>query len=826
MGYKAYLQCGANKLHLDANPYELAFGFVPPAVTETPNIGIGTSANQYGGGKLISKRTESGAYSFSVRVMGSSNAHNEALIDRLDRFIRSGTEAEPVYFCWRPADNVDFEPLYGQWNATRRAKVITGSVYKSGEYYSRGTIRESAIFADVNMVINPPEGKRQRVATATGGIIENTIGTTDGVSRGVIVAEATTNVITNPIFGNATPLTNWTVGADLIGEVVTDTDFVLFGSNAVRLTKKTSGSAFSFYESINVGGTATWCMSCYAKKPDSSAVTASDLRLTYGATTPSDSTYVAMGDGWYRIFDNFTGIASAQNCGCTVQTSGGVVYVTGFQLEQKAYPTPLAYGDLLGCAWSGTAHASSTARTAASLKIPAADCVKSNEFTWWIAFRANTNFSDHAGSVYVLQETATNANLRIGTTGQTVFSDGTNSTTGAATAITAGTILIYHATMSTAGLKLYRNGAQDGSTQATFAPLASPTYLFVGSDEGSANHPNVTILGAGTYARAMTAAEVAADYANMYQAAIGLDTYGARVDWIPYLWTKDGDDVFDQYTLSTTHADWGIVSSVPGSMPSDVEGVFTQANDTGTLWIGVNDYPTFASPALGASDWNGTVLAGAVSGEVKQATADTTEDWLLGTSLDYLAIADETYKRAMENKPCYAFLSLKDLGSTDLSVKLRHTVYGGGGLVDTDFISLAATAGLTQYMFGPISIPQYPRTSLVAMDDRALFRWRFVRTTGSATVQTDYFRLFHGNLTALIPQGATEKYYYQRGKVYGIDLSDNYAEIIYPTINPLVFYPSTLNHVIIVTGNSGANTLITATVTVEYLYVIPRWALS
>ena len=827
MGYKAYLQCGANKLHLDANPYELAFGFVPPAVTETPNIGIGTSANQYGGGKLISKRTESGAYSFSVRVMGSSNAHNEALIDRLDRFIRSGTDAEPVYFCWRPADNVDAEPLYGQFNATRRAKVITGSVYKSAEYYSRGTIRDSVIFADVNMVINPPEGKRQRVATATGGIIEDTIGTTDGTSRGVIVAEATTNVITNPIFGHSTPLNDWTVGADTIGEVVTDDDFVLFGDNALRVTRKTSGSTFSVYQSINVGGTATWCLSFYAKKPDSSAVTAADIRPRYGATTPSDSTYTPVGNGWYRVYDTFTGIASAQVTGFTSIVAGVSIYVDGFQFEEKAYPTPLAYGDQLGCSWAGTAHDSTTTRVVSSLRIPAAECIQPSNFTWWLAFRANCAFSEFASARVLLREDATNAYINAETTGQLSFSyDGSNGCAGAATAIAAGDIVVVHATMDSAGLKLYRNGAADGAGTATFAPLASSTYLYVGSNETPGGHSNATILGAGTYNKALTAAEIALDYANLYQAARGMDGYGGRVDWIPYLWTQAGDNVVENCD-GATYDNWCVIASIPGSIPAATRidaTVSTGFDDNYQVNLSCPTLPyrNFVSPSLWLNcDASGTAAVGTTQGDAYEATSVTT------STVNLLTFTPVIDYDALKNIEYYLFARIWDAGS---GLSLRSDLAVGNTIATTGLtaVSSAAEWRMTQLpklaswrnaqLFDDVT-EWYPGVSLLAQ-----------RASGTADVRVDFVQIMPRPFVTIFDNVTSMgRFIYEKNKALIVEVS---GSILFPntiakvTGDVIEFAPGVYNELVSLMGNDDLDTTIDVTLTYNNIYITPRWALA
>jgi hypothetical protein len=844
MGFIAWLQRGSNKLRLDTSPYQLGEGFVPPAISEVPNVASGTSANKYGGSKLISKRADSGPYAFSVRVMGSSNGHNEALVDRLERFVQSGTEAEPVYFCWHGSNNIPVEPLYGQWNAVRRAKIVTGSVYKSASYYGAYTIRNKAIIADVNLIVNPPEGKRQRVATATGGVIEDTIGSADGTSRGVIVAEATTNVITNPIFGHATPLTSWTTGADLISEVVTDGEFVLFGSNAVRLTRKTSGSSFSFYQSYQATSANNFCLSCYVKKPDSSAVTSSDFQLRYGGTTSAPS-FQPVGGGWYRAWKAFAGAsASAEIVGCTPIVSGVSLYVDGWQFEEKDYPTPLAYGDMLGCVWASTAHDSATTRVAGSLKIPAAECLQPSNFTWWIAFRANTNFADHASSVYLLEETTTTANVRIGANGQTVFADGTNGAAGAVTAVTAGQIVIIHATMDSAGMKLYRNGAQDGATQSTFLPLASPTFLHVGSYSNATAQANVTILGAGTYNRALTATEIAADYTNMVQAASGLDGYGGRVDWLPYLWTKDGDDIVDQYQ-DATHNNWSVFGSVPGSMPVKTEMYLTSSVDydytTGPGGLLMSqlalDYKDTFTPSSLFSDLSGTAIADTVGGQAERLTVDVTPPdgpGKITLTRDLLRILD--------GKEFRILMRAFDSG-TYASMLMSFTFLQATA---TDRIPIE-TAATFQHIVSPTSL-QLPRMSeyhksILSIGGTPGITFNLLRHTVSASTafDVDWFQVItHPIMIITILGSAAEDqiiYSSARYDVINIDSSTGalgsspeYTKVLGDIIE---LQPAKQNYIFSVLGVppnytdvSLAQQAITLTMTYTKVYVTPRWALA
>jgi hypothetical protein len=372
-------------------------------------------------------------------------------------------------------------------------------------------------------------------------VLEDTIGAVDGISRGTIIPANVTNKMTNPIFGHATALNGWTTGADLASSQITDKRYVLFGLNAAKLTNDTATPVDRrFYQSIDVGNTNTHTLSCYVKLPDGSAVSSTQVFLVYSTTIAAGSTtFEAVGDSWYRVYASMAGINAATVTGILV-LHPYTVYVDGFQIEERPYLTPLAYGDLLGNAWTSTAHASTSTRTLARVRQTLADILDIREGTIRIVWKtpyANTFPNDlwfcqnAAGAIFRIYFDATGDFFN--------FSDGTNNANSAAQTFSPGDIIVLHATFKPgSGLALYKNGSSVG-TSATYTPPSAPgTYLYIGTDVTPAFNNNGVFMDFATFDVALTTTQVANDYANIAQ----LVADAQRVGTIPWLWTSDGDD--------------------------------------------------------------------------------------------------------------------------------------------------------------------------------------------------------------------------------------------------------------------------------------------
>ena len=216
------------------------------------------------------------------------------------------------------------------------------------------------------------DGHLGQTATVSGGVI----GRPGKFGKAVQVAEATTNLIVNPIFENNVT-DGWTFSQGGTGGSVShDTNIYYIGNASCRYK----------------AGTNT----CYFR-PSTNVALADGESITIGGYFRRDANFV----GSFNIYDDTNNAARAttggipaliepdnwefltlswtNNTGSSVNvrpyfynsSKDGVsnLWMDAIQFEKKAYPTPLAVGNMgTGHAWTGTAHNSTSSRTAAGLE--------------------------------------------------------------------------------------------------------------------------------------------------------------------------------------------------------------------------------------------------------------------------------------------------------------------------------------------------------------------------------------------------------------------------------------------------------------------------
>jgi hypothetical protein len=206
-------------------------------------------------------------------------------------------------------------------------------------------------------------GHKGQVPTITGGVS----GMMGKFSGAVAVGEATTNRILNPSIE-----TNTTgYASDGTVTLSRSSEHALFGQYSLKWVYS-SGSANVYY---NVSGTlaasTTLTFSVYVRRLDGGVVSGLSMYLdsSYGTLTP---TITPVGNGWYRVYGT-RAISALGNhiVGLTGMATNTQWFFDGWQVEARAYTTPYVDGSLgSGYAWTGTAHASTSSRTAAVLAYP------------------------------------------------------------------------------------------------------------------------------------------------------------------------------------------------------------------------------------------------------------------------------------------------------------------------------------------------------------------------------------------------------------------------------------------------------------------------
>lgn len=789
--------------------------FVPPMTLETPLIAAG-NARSDGRGSLVSKKPSTRTWSFTVRLLGDSGAEVQARARALRGFLaQAGDEAEPLYVEMRTSTDV-LAPLWGQHGAPMCYEVVHGAVELSDDY-ALATRRKRAINATLQLTIQPYAlGQKQRLCSATGGMLEDTVGSVDGRSRGVMIPEGTTNKMTNPVFGHSTWNNNWTAGSSLTAEQNTDERWLIPGTvSSAKLTSAASSNN-TFTQSINVGNTNKHSLSCYARLRYGGVISSTQVQLYY--STAQTTTFTALGNGWYRLTaENVTGINAGTATGVVVK-NGYSVYIVGFQIEEKTYATPIGWGDMVGWAWTGTAHASTSARTAAACKM-AVDMTTLNaaEGSVRIVARfdvANTHANDmylfdtrdgsHTSAFFVAFESSDD---------KFYFLHGGTSTASAAQTFAAGTTYVIHATWNAAGAALYLNGVQVDTDSYVANALA--VQAFIGSDYSSAGQFRGAIAGCATFERALSSTEVAADYADIAP----LVAEGAQVESVPWLWTDDGDGVLG---LDTGKHPLGYVCGVPGSVPavSEIQGELSSnwsvirsiilSNYATRDWITYTDLLFDQSGSAGAGDYGGQHSTSNVTGSgyvLGSGTISARETQLLHGA---------------------AFIIVGRLfGDSAAAINIYSDYsYASRGVDSTSKTITLASGSAYRMFYTPGNVIDIARkfTGFTISEMSAYLYASKIAT--NVNVSCDYMAVLPGEVVimgtaggASVPQWAYKGITASQGD-HGSSLP------MTVTGSMIEFAPEQVNHLqCYMCPNGDVDPLTTYVTTISAIYITPRWAL-
>lgn len=823
MGYIAKLTKGSRGLDLNSGVYSLGLDFVPPPVNIAPLLASGTAANKQGSTKR-GERPIDRSWSFSVKVLGGSEAQcRMAATPLINMLALAGDEDEPLYLEYRGNNDVSVEPIYGQYGTNLRYEIIhAGGTGVWGPYMAAG-VREAGVFYTVNLTIKPYAlGKRQRLASATGGVLENTYGTADGRSRGLIIPEETVNKITNPTFGHASDWDNdWSADGSLILEQNANPDFLIPGTSySAKLTSYAANQ--EFYQSIAAGNTNQHWLSCYARRPDGGVVSSTQVVLYYGSA--KTTTFRAVGNGWYRLLVTVSGIAAATNTGVQVQ-SGHSVYVTGFQFEEAAEVTPLCWGDLPGCSFSGTAYDSTSSRGEARLRVRSDDVLSVSQGTFRVALRMS--LSNGRASFY-FNELA-GMSLSHNVSSQTIFTDFTNSATAAAQLWNANDIIVYHCTYGPSGLALYRNGVSI-ATNGAYTPADFGTYLYIGTDSSIDFHCMDTFLDFSTFDRQLTAAQVLADYNNISPHISGGDGLGQQLAPVPWIWSKDGDDVVDNCDDSSLD-NWIVCGGIPGNADAKTQIITTSAssfNTLGSIYLTKYNMRTFRRPAdLLFIDLSGTADANAAGGEFLRTSVSTTEGTIGFSVID---VADGN--RNLVGKHLVALCRIKDNSASSVQLALRLTI--GDTVHTTPFRTFTTATSYLLYPTAPLTVPSLQGlliSDLIASGAMTLsIRAKRPAGVSTANLDLDYFALFHTPMEATSGGSTDFGMAYEGNRAVGVGTTTEPGAVAVHTGvlslrgAALELSPNCYNFVMSLMGNATKNPTITLTMT-YYIYVTPKWEL-
>lgn len=813
IGYTARLTRGGYSLDISTGRYSLA-QFTPPTATEIVNVAGGLSSNRTQGSQLAGRRAVNGQVSFVVRVLGASQAEVDAGGNDLAHFLRlAGDEAEPLYLEFCPHGYVTFAPKWGQ-DQWRRLEIVHAETYKSDLYFL-ADIRSKAQMITVEAEIKPYIfGIRQRLAAAVGGVFEDYIGSPTGLARGLRVPEATTNKATNPIFGHATFGNGWTAGANVTATANYDKRFILFGRVSAKLVS-VSGSANHTYTQSLTLTVATYTGSAYIKKADGSAVTSSDVVIYEADGGETASTYQALGDGWYRVWASWTGAASAKAIGIALNAVGAGVYLAGFQVEALAYPTLICHGDMMGCSWAGTAHASASSRTAASLAVDTYASLNVIEGTVRVVMEMDC--TQTSGNFRVFQHFIAAAFLDcyyLAADDKFYLTDGTNTISSAAQTFAVGDKIVLHATWKAGALNLYKAGANI-ATGATYTPPLGTGNLYIGAANDATENLRGLILGFETWDRAMSATEVANDYANVYQIAAD----GGRVSCLPW--------VYNTTTIDMEN-DLVVIGGIPGSVDADTTLDIAHETTTGPgsydLYINLNPMPRFSGLTSGGANYIYRDLSGAV------LVGGT--DWVDSANPLFIDYEVEQYL----GKRAWIITDIADSETATLYIAAGCWVYYTSGdppsgtyTVGPGKVYSTSSSSLVR-LVGPVRLPTLDKFNRshelqVNMQVGASLYITTASGTGTRNVTPDWYALLVDRLTWIPRSVAASDGVRINGRT-----ARNYNGTLYTETSAVLgdlieLSPGQINHMMIILNNIDAGDSNT-TVDITEISIIPRWLMS
>lgn len=834
MEYTARLVHGPHSLDLNDGTYSV-FDFDFPTELVELSISSGSSANRFAGGRVTGRKFSDRNWSPSIMITGASVLETSLAARRLRDFLELTADTRyEMYFEYMPHRAYTAVPVWGQDRL--RFHIKYGRVMLDASYYI-ADVPQKILVVPLDLLIGPHAvGLRQRLATAKGCIIEDTLGTTDGASRGTIVCPSFTNKITNPVFGHATWNNGWTAGADIVVQKNTDIEHVLWGSVSARVTRIGSGTNYKLTQSINVGNTNTHQLMAYVKKLDGTAVTTADARLFYDVNLTT--TYTPCGGGWYQLTASVTGINSSIHVGVSIVATNTPMFIAGVQLAESSTVLPFAYGDMLGCAWTGTPHASTSTSTAGYVRIPTAGILSAGGGTIRMAVRHLAAY-DRATNGYLFSD-GTFWAAYAQDTDKWRFSDGTNAvgSAGAAQSFATGDIQILHFVWGPAGKQIYLNGALY-DTSATLAAWNVGDYLYIGSTNTPNQHFNGTILGTLIFDVPLTAAEIAADYAQASAHVRGGDGCGQRLDAIPWLWTKDGDDQVDNCNDSTRD-NWAVCAGIPGNVEADTTFQLKTSNGLSTIkTVAISRFDThvFVDPGvLYVDDFFGdtnTADATCSGGDYHDLDVSYSPDaaWTTwsaawsATGVSNRSILEEIFGREY-----YMAMRIYDEAASD-TLYIRVWIYNGGqGSIVGETRTVSASQAWRLLRTHPVYVPQYNRSIIPFTNYSYLFYMvPLIARSGSLdSVRFDYTCAVPRPVVRIgsLSSGSTATNLVYNGMYADAIGSSGFEGAVEVSGDPVALVPGKYNALISFIGMDAANdATITWTLTYTGVYIIPRWGL-
>ena len=339
--------------------------------------------------------------------------------------------------------------------------------------------------------------------------------------KAVQIAEGVTNLVTNPSFETNT--TNWaSAWSDTLTRVASR---AYIGSYCLEIQSDGGANTGARYDTT-VSASTAHSVQLQIYVPSNFDGNTPVLNVYDGAafTTLLGTVSSTVTDEWELLtVENVTPSTTTLRVvafSSGTPTAGRSFYIDSVQVEAKTYCTPYADGSLDVVqpdgtsgqhSWSGTAHASSSTRTASRLTQLTAGNIKA-EIGTVMAWIKPINVG-HAAQVILLANgsTAGQILLRLNASGQLAGTWGTSTVTYTTTPLTAKVWTHVAMTYNGATVKLYINGTEVNSGSSSgFSGM--PTTMFIGRTNSAAQYLNGYLDELAILDRAATADEIRAIY--------------------------------------------------------------------------------------------------------------------------------------------------------------------------------------------------------------------------------------------------------------------------------------------------------------------------
>lgn len=205
-----------------------------------------------------------------------------------------------------------------------------------------------------------PMGHMGQVGTEEGGVVYRP----GKFGKAVQIAQSIANDVVNPSFELSTNAWGEWYGT---GSMERSAVVALYGTYSLALTATAANYAWGT-DPLSLPNGSSLTVSTYFLGPGSATLILYDLTSNTQRASDTDTSDAVT---WKRLsasWTNTTGVAKNIRLGLEVDTAGATLYFDGVQAEQLPYATPYCDGSLgNGHNWTGTAHSSTSIRTAATL---------------------------------------------------------------------------------------------------------------------------------------------------------------------------------------------------------------------------------------------------------------------------------------------------------------------------------------------------------------------------------------------------------------------------------------------------------------------------